>query len=445
MRFVVVTALMGSLLACLSCLAACPQAPANDRGEDDAGTGEGEAGEGEGEGRPLDVDQVRLGSALAVDAGGPVVADEALPTPPDGIALFDLGDLAVDVDGLTGTVLVDVDARVRGLTFVVYGRGAVIVARAENGAGDVVVDDAPLPTSTPGFVQMNALAGGFPSQFASPSRVLPGRAVGAFPLPSTPDVPLSAGTWSVRLGHFTVDVDDGGEPVATPRPEPVRVLVLVRTARVAPGSVGLALHFTGGQGLDAGSARLSPAFGAAIDLLQRSWGDVGVDASDVEFFDVDGGADFRTVVLDEPRCDGGDLDDLVQRGVPDRINLFFVERFECGPFGPFLLGLSPGVPGVPFATGTNRSGVVVATSFLASDPEGFAVALAHESAHFLGLFHTQENDRFSDVDLYDNVADTGESPASRDNLMFFEVARITSTSLSPSQGQILQASPWVHP
>ncbi len=428
---------MRALVVVLLALGACP-APLRQ--------GDGE-GEGEGEHLPLDDEQVRLGSALRDDDDAPLVALTALPVLPAGVALFDLGNLAVDVDGSTGTVLVDVDERVQGLTFVVYGRTGeqVIVTRVEDGAGDVVVDDTAVPSDAPGFSQVNALSNGFPAQFLSPGRVLPAREAGAFAVPSSPDIALAAGTWSVRLGHFHLDVDEGGDPVVSPVPFPVRVLALVRTADVAPGRLGLALHFTGARGLTAAEAESAVSFQTALGLLHDTWGAVGVDASDVVYRDLPDGADFRTVVLDEPRCDGGDLDTLVQKGVPDRVNIFFVDAFECGPFGPFLLGLSPGIPGVPYATGTARSGVVVAGQFLASDPDGFAITIAHETAHFLGLFHTQENDRFDDDPIYDNIADTGEAPASRQNLMYFDVSRIGAEVLSAGQGRVMQQSPWVQP
>ena len=401
-------------------------------------------GEGEGEHLPLDDDQVRLGTAL-VDLVGPAVAPAALPVVPAGVTVFDLGNLVVDVDGSTGSVLVDVDERVRGLTFIVYGLPGqqVMVTRVEDGAGDVVVDDAAVPASVPGFSQINALSNGFPAQFLSPGRVLPALEAGAFAVPSTPDVGLRAGTWSVHLGHFHLEVDDGGSPRVLPVPSAVRVLVLVRTAPVAPGRVGLALHFTGARGLSAAQAEEASSFQTALGLLQESWAAVGIDATDVEYADLRDGADFRTVVLDEPRCDGGDMDALVQKGVPDRLNLFFIDSFECGPFGPFLLGMSPGIPGVPFTTGTARSGVVIAGQFLGTDPEEFAITVAHESAHFLGLFHTQENDRFGDSNIYDNIADTPEAPASQANLMYFDVSRIGEPVLSVGQGQVMQQSPWV--
>lgn len=419
------------------------------------GGGGGVEGEGEGEGEPLplDDDQVRLGTALNNDDGAPVVDEGSLAVPPDeagpnglpAVSLFDLGNLDVDVDGYTGTVLWDVDARVTGVTFVVYGTDTVMVMRAEDGGGGVVIDDRVVPPETPAFEQVNALSTGFPAQFLSPGRVLPARGAGAFAIPSTTDVPMSAGTWSARFGHFVVSFDADGNPTTTPVPTPVRVLALVRTAPVVAGSIKLALHFSGAQGLTADQAEVSASFNDALDLLRDSWSAVGVDASDVEFVDMADGAAFQTIVLDEPRCDGGDMDALVKKGRPGRLNLFFVERFECGPFGPFLLGMSPGIPGVPFATGTARSGIVVAGSFLASNPADFAVVMAHEAAHFVGLFHTQENDRFGDDDVYDNIADTGESPASRANLMYFDVSRISEQTLTAGQGKTMQANPAVQP
>ncbi len=406
------------------------------------------AGGGEGEGELPDPAALRAlvspGEA-AVAEDGPPVEDGLVPVEQDGVVVADLGNLVVDATGSSGVFFVDVDARVRALTLVVIGEveDLVIPTMVEAPDGSVVVDGTPLPTDTPGHEQIEGLARGFTGQWASPGRVMPARGIGAFAVPSSPDVPLQEGRWRLRVGRFSLDFDAGGDPVPTPEPGALRVLVLVRSAPVGPGSVGLALHYTGAGGLTAQTAPSQPALRDTLALLTTLLSGVDVAIEDVVYLDVPDGDSRQTVVLQPPLCDGGELDDLARLGVPDRLNVFVVDAFECGNFGPFLLGLAAGQPMVPFAR-SPRGGVVVAASFLVEEPELFSLAVAHELGHLMGLFHTQENDRFG-ADLFDHIADTPDDDGARDNLMFFDVSRVEEASLSHGQGRVLQSMPLVRP
>jgi len=428
--------LAGLLVGAAGCRGRLPTPPA-----------EGE-GEGEGEGELPDPDALRAlvqrGEAVAAD-GGPAVDPDGLPRPPDGVVAADLGDLVVDADGSTGAFFVDVDARVRALSLVVVGDAdaLVIPTRVLDPDGVLVVDGTPLPTDSPGHEQIEGLARGFTGQFASPGRVLPARGVGAFAVPSSPDVPLRPGRWRLQVGQFSLGFDDGGDPVPSPRAGAVRVVVLLRSTPVGPADVGLALHYTGAAGLTAATAPAAPPIVDALTLLADVLGGVDVAVDDVVHLDVADGASRQTVVLDPPFCDGGELDALARQGLPDRLNVFVVDTFECGTFGPFLLGLAAGQPTVPFAR-TPRGGVVVAASFIADEPELFSLAVAHELGHLMGLFHSQENDRFG-ADIFDHLADTPDDEGARENLMFFDVSRIEDAVLTATQGRVLQAMPLVQP
>ena len=85
--------------------------------------------------------------------------------------------------------------------------------------------------------------------------------------------------------------------------------------------------------------------------------------------------------------------------------------------------------------GTGGSGIAIATDMMAGDPARMGRTLAHELAHFLGLFHTSE----ADGRVYDALEDTPEcrleddgdgdglDPADceslgADNLMFWSVS-----------------------
>jgi hypothetical protein len=405
-------------------------------------------GEGEGEGELPDPDALRalVSRGDATEAAvGPAIDGASIPGGGDGVVVADLGALVVDASGSTGAFFVDVDARVRGLTVVIAGEAGdlVIPTAVEAPDGTLVVDGTPLPTDTPGHEQIEGLSRGFTGQWASPGRVMPARGIGAFPVPSSPDVPLQAGRWRLRVGRFAQGFDDGGDPVPMPLAGAVRVFVMLRSAPVGPGHVGLALHYTGAGGITASTAPAQPAIRAALALLTTVLRDVDVAIDDVIHLDVPDGDSRQTVVLQLPFCDGGELDELARLGVPDRLNVFVIDAFECGNLGPFLLGLAAGQPMVPFAR-TPRGGVVVAASFLVDEPERFSLAVAHELGHLMGLFHTQENDRFG-ADLFDHIADTPDDDGARENLMFFDVSRIEEASLSAGQGQVLQAMPLVRP
>ena len=395
---------------------------------------------------PFTSDRVRRGTARPAAADAPLVPAGTTPAPPDGVVVVDVGAIEVEGDGMTGTIEVDVDAAVAGVTVVVVGQAEahVILARAEAPDGAVVIDDAAPDPATPGLAQATTLSRGFPGQFFSPGRVLPAPHVGAFALPSTADLPLSPGTWRFRVGHHVVAFDDAGRPTVGPLARPVRVFVVVRTAPSSPGRIDLALHFTGSGGLTADAASRSTVVADVLARVGGIFADAGIVIGDVAFADLADGAALRTLVLDPPLCEGDDLAALMQRGRSDRVNVFFVDRFECGAIGPFLLGLSPGIPGVPWAGGTRSSGIVVAGTFLSTTPERLAVTISHELGHHLGLFHSQENDRFGAA-LYDNIVDTEEAPGSRENLMFFDVSRIGREALSPGQAATLQRGPVVLP
>jgi hypothetical protein len=387
---------------------------------------------------------VSLGDAIAAPRG-PTVPDALRPRPPAPIAVADLGPIVVGDDGSTGAFFVDVDARVHGLTLVVVGEDddVVIPTHAVAPDGRVVIDGAPLPSTTPGYEQIEGLSRGFTGQWASSGRVVAAVGVGAFAIPSSPDVPLMTGRWSLRVGRFAVETDGDGDPVPLPRAGAVHVFVVLRGAPVGDGAVGLAFHYTGAAGLTSTTAPESPPLLAAQSLLAAVFGGAAVDVSDTVHLDLPDGPSAQTVVVDLPRCEGPELDELVRRGEPDRLNVFVIDAIECGNFGPFLLGFATGLPTVPWARSA-RGGVVVAASLVADDPELFALTVTHELGHLMGLFHSQENDRFGAA-LYDHIADTADDERAQGNLMFFNVSRIEAAVLTPGQGQVLQAMPMVLP
>jgi hypothetical protein len=134
------------------------------------------------------------------------------------------------------------------------------------------------------------------------------------------------------------------------------------------------------------------------------------------------------------------------------INLFLLSDIE-----PLMSGREPeaeagGIPGPPAMHGTAGSGIAVAVDMMMGNPGAFGRTLAHELAHYLGLFHVSE----ADGSVLDNLADTPECRAARDlagngldredcaehgadNLMFW--AKAPGIVLTEQQRAVLRANP----
>lgn len=169
--------------------------------------------------------------------------------------------------------------------------------------------------------------------------------------------------------------------------------------------------------------------------------------------------------FDEPGGPGAGFDPLARRfgvwaelpallalsagATNSAVNVFLVEDIAGTPSGS-VRGLSGGTPG-PFGMhGTGASGVVVAIGDVGGNPAALGRTLAHELAHYLGLFHTSERDG----SVLDPLDDTPACAASQDangdavlsaseclehgarNLMFW--AESTGTELTADQITILR-------
>lgn len=326
----------------------------------------------------------------------------------------------------------------------------VILEHAKGPEGDVLVSDRePDGLSSPEL----AVARGFPAQFFSDNRVVAAREVAAFLLPNTPDVPFGPGRYTLRFSTWSVRQEDGAwRKIALERP--LRVAVLVkprRNERARDGNLGrlaLTLHLTGAAGLTAESAPDDEGLQLALGVVREAFGRVGIALDEISYVDVEAPG-FTTLVLGDG-CEGGDIDELLKARTREAagISVFVVERFQCLTSGGLdvgqgIGGISAGLPGPPWLRGSPRSGLVLATAPFAGEIRRLGVVLAHELAHFLGLYHTKENDLFGGPAIYDRISDTPDDERAAENLMYFRA--LDDTTLSDGQAAVLRASPWVLP
>jgi len=141
---------------------------------------------------------------------------------------------------------------------------------------------------------------------------------------------------------------------------------------------------------------------------------------------------------------GSDLQAMFaeSEGNPNALDLFFVDELSAAAFGGFgvILGVAGGIPGPPLTQGSSRSGVAIAIKPIAGAPAGVDTTMAHETGHFLGLFHTSEQRLFG-PQIHDPLPDTPDNDASY--LMFNTGA---GDRLSEWQARVMRSNPWVrHP
>ncbi|MCK6530741.1 hypothetical protein L6R50_25340 [Myxococcota bacterium] len=203
-------------------------------------------------------------------------------------------------------------------------------------------------------------------------------------IPNTPEVGLPEGEWTV----FPVNTGETGTAELW-----AQVKRDWEGARA--GILDVVCYFVSGSGLTASQAQTSSSFGTMLSNVESILSQASVALGDVSYRDVSTSSYSTVSSYDE-------FHDLLRETTDQgrALNLVFVSRFNSEFEG--VLGVAGGIPGPAAFHGEGSSGVVIALS--GTDWGTLAVTTAHESAHYLGLFHPVE----TVAGYYDPLPDTAE-------------------------------------
>ncbi|MGD8862355.1 MAG: hypothetical protein PVI30_20250 [Myxococcales bacterium] len=244
----------------------------------------------------------------------------------------------------------------------------------------------------------------------------------------------------------------------------------LRVTRIAGGGgrrLDLNVFYLGGLAWEPDGDRGPPLLADALERVDEILGQADIVVGEVRQIAVPGQLPMTGLAFPEGDQAAGFQTIMVRFGVyaelPElfrlsagagnsAINLFFVQDLlpRSGDGEPEAE--AGGIPGPPGMQGTGGSGIAIATDMMAGDADALGRTLAHELAHYLGLFHTSE----ADGRVLDNLEDTPECRPSADidgdglgvqdcaglgadNLMFW--AKTDDTTLTPQQREVLRSSP----
>ena len=374
----------------------------------------------------------------ALDVGGraPDSAAGSLPVPVGASVVFDGPVNTAGNSGLSEVITVEVPAGTGSLSVAITGQTGRSYALGSlvSPEGDVLVGAGWFTSPTnPGGAQLC---------LTCTNRIASSQGAHGALVPNNPSVTMSPGAWSLQIAAFDVVMGEFFEPpTVTPVADSAEVTIVLKDAPDPPkGWLDLNLFFTGAGGLDATNAPDDPRIVEAIADIEALYDQVGIGLGELRYADLD--PQFQVI----ESLSGPDSDferaASATAGAQPGINLIFVRDIIDGssPLGGFgvILGVSGGIPGPIGVQGSARSAVFVDVELDdAAAGSSLGVTAAHEMGHYLGLFHSSE---MPFVGIHDPLPDTPDNDAQ--NLMYFE-GSATDGILTPQQGAVMRANPWV--
>jgi hypothetical protein len=270
----------------------------------------------------------------------------------------------------------------------------------------------------------------------------------------------------IMLPNGSADSTSTAGYIATLQSENSGDLRVTRLARSKQGKrLDLNVFYVGALDWEPVGTRGPPLLADALDVVDEIFAQADIAIGDVRQIAVPGELPMRGAAFPDGDADGQGFSVLQERfgvymelpflfrlsagAANSAINLFFVADMEQRGNDGDPEAEAGGIPGPLGMQGTGASGIAIATNMMANEPQALGRTLAHEIAHYLGLFHTSESNGV----VLDPLDDTPECRVERglgtgglgvaacegfgaDNLMFW--AKTTGTVLTPQQQSVLQ-------
>jgi hypothetical protein len=363
-------------------------------------------------------------------------------TPVGAVSVEDCGSFEVDSSG-EAEVSVEVPAGAPSFAVVIDGAGGeLVIANLVTSPGGAVVFDFENDVLTN---RTDATDGLY-----------------TLLVPTNPAVAVEEGEWTINLRSGT-------------NPFEAQCTAVIKNEPAVDNLIDLNFYFVGVDGLDSTTAESDAAFQAILAAVSDIYGGIGLGVRAITYNDVTG-ADADTYGVIDSDAELAAMYQLSPSDPNVSINLFLVNDIATGGSGFSVLGLAGGVPGPPVLQGTSRSGVAINmgnylaavaggdTMMIEEASQELEIIIAHETGHFLGLYHTVErNGAMLDGDIHgeDPLADTPVCADSADtdmdgvldptecagqgaeNLMFWSPANDART-LTSNQGAVMLANPLAH-
>jgi len=217
--------------------------------------------------------------------------------------------------------------------------------------------------------------------------------------------------------------------------------------------INLNIYLVGLVGIDADNAATNPNMQRVLELFDEIYAPTGVQIGEVRFRSVPEAAVTQYSIIRRLNDVGG-LVALSSAPNTDRdglltLNIFFTRAFAFSD-GSGTLGISMGLPGPAGLHGTSVSGVAFTGEYLGRRVSGIdgtdftAVVLAHEVGHYLGLFHTTEQNGAAHDPLDDTPeCRSGQFPNQCPDLtnLMFPLAGIDHRTITADQAFMVHVSP----